>query len=380
MNSCVQETDAVEVSGSLIAELEDAIQGGSRDRRVETLRRVTDLFLCDADRLNEQQIEVFDDVLGCLINKIEEKALAELSRRLGPVKNAPIEVIRRLAHDDNVAVAEPVLSQSPRLSSKDLVAIANTKSQAHLLAISGRQHLDVSVTDVLLNRGNQQVVHRVAANTGAQFSEAGFATLVQRSEQDEHLAEKIGLRLDVPLRLLRQLLLRASEAVRSRLLAVAGPEIRDQIQRVLATVGEDLDSEASINRDQDDAQAKRLVLAMRDNSELNEMALLEFARAKKFTELTAALALLSAAPFELMVNLLQSEHREAVLIPCKAVALEWPTVRAILNGRAAGFVVSDHDLEQARADYAKLTQTSAQRVLRFWQVRHSAASNSAAKA
>ncbi len=370
----------MEVSGSLIAELEDAIQGGSRDKRVETLRRVTDLFLCDADRLNEQQIGVFDDVLGCLINKIEEKALAELSRRLGPVKNAPIEVIQRLARDDNVAVAEPVLSQSPRLSSKDLVEIATTKSQAHLLAISGRQHLDVSVTDVLLNRGDQQVVHRVVANAGAQFSEVGFATLVRRSEQDEHLAEKVGLRLDVPLRLLRQLLLRASEAVRSRLLAVAGPEIRDHIQRVLATVAEDIDSEASINREEDDAQAKRLVLAMRDNNELNETALLEFARAKKFAELTAALALLCTAPFELMVNLLQSDHREAVLIPCKAAALEWPTVRAILNGRAAGFVMSDHDLEQARFDYAKLAPSSAQRVLRFWQVRHTATSSSATRA
>jgi uncharacterized protein (DUF2336 family) len=372
--------ETVEVSGSLIAELEDAIQGGSRDRRVENLRRVTDLFLCDADRLNEQQIGVFDDVLGCLINKIEQKALAELSRRLGPVKNAPIEVIRRLGRDDNVAVAEPVLSQSPRLSSKDLVEIANTKSQGHLLAISGRQHLDTSVTDVLINRGNRQVVHRVAENAGAQFSEAGFATLVQRAEGDELLAEKVGLRLDVPLRLLRQLLLRASEAVRSRLLAVAGPEIQGQIQRILATVAEDISSEAGINREQDAAQAKRLVQTMRDNNELNEAALLEFARAKKIAELAAALALLCGAPFELTVNLLQSEHREAVLIPCKAVALEWPTVRAILNGRAAGFVVSDHDLEQARADYAKLTRTSAQRVLRFWQVRHSATSSCAANA
>lgn len=370
----------MQFSGSLIAELEDAIQGGSRDRRVETLRRVTDLFLSDADRLNEQQIEVFDDVLGCLISKIEEKALAELSRRLGPVKNAPMDVVQRLARDDNMAVAEPILSQSPRLSSKDLVEIANTKSQAHLLAISGRKHLDVTVTDALLSRGSRQVVHRVAGNAGAEFSEAGFATLVQRSEQDEHLAEKVGLRLDVPLRLLRQLLLRASEAVRSRLLAVAGPEIRDHIQRVLASVTEDIDSEASINLELENAHAKQSVLEMHGKGQLNETALLEFARAKKFAEVAAALALLCATPFELMVNLMQSDHREAVLVPCRAVGLEWLTVRAILNGRSVGSALSDHDLEQAKADYAKLAQRSAQRVLRFWQVRQTAGVGNVARA
>jgi hypothetical protein len=99
----------MDISPSLIAELEDSIRSGSKDKRVDSLRRITDLFVADADRLNDQQIDVFDDVLGHLIKRIEGKALAELSRRLGPINNAPIEVVRRLARDDNIAVAEPIL-------------------------------------------------------------------------------------------------------------------------------------------------------------------------------------------------------------------------------------------------------------------------------
>src|SRR5277367_5806959 len=105
---------------SIIAELEDAIQSGSQDKRVETLRRVTDLFLSGADRLNESQIAVFDDVLGHLIKRIEGKAMVELSTRLAPVDNAPPEVVLRLAWDDNIAVAEPVLAHSTRLTNQDL--------------------------------------------------------------------------------------------------------------------------------------------------------------------------------------------------------------------------------------------------------------------
>jgi uncharacterized protein (DUF2336 family) len=78
---------------SLMAELEDAVKNGPRDKRIETLRRVTDLFLDSADRFNDAQIDVFDDVLNHLIKKMETKALSELSTRLAPIQNAPTETI-----------------------------------------------------------------------------------------------------------------------------------------------------------------------------------------------------------------------------------------------------------------------------------------------
>ena len=94
----------------LIAELEDALSSSSPEKRLATLRRVTDLFLNEASRLNEQQIAVFDDVLVHLAQRIELKARVELSTVLAPLPNAPIAVVRRLASDDEIAVAHPVLT------------------------------------------------------------------------------------------------------------------------------------------------------------------------------------------------------------------------------------------------------------------------------
>jgi uncharacterized protein (DUF2336 family) len=369
--------DIVDAGQSLIADLEDAIQSGSKDRRVETLRRITDLFVADADRLSDQQIDVFDDVLGHLIKRIEGKALAELSRRLGPINNAPIEVVRQLARDDNITVAEPILTSSMRLSDGDLIDIASSKTQAHLLAISARQQIAPSVTDVLLQRGDRDVLHKLAGNSGADFSENGFASLVKHSERDEQLAEKVGLRLDVPLRLFRELLLRATEAVRSRLLALAGPESRNQIQRVLAAISEDAQQEAGFQNVQDYAKAQARVAAMRTAGQLDEAAIFEFAKTDRHADIVAALSLLSGAPMPLLENLLQSEHREAILVPCKAAKLEWPTVRAILNSRSVSRTMSDLDVESARTDFFKLSQSGAQRVLRFWQVRRTTTSGTA---
>src|SRR5437879_13620392 len=101
---------------SIIAELEDALSSGSSQKRVETLRQVTDLFLHDGERLSEDQVKVFDDVLCLLIARVETRARAELSHRLATIDYAPSEVTQHLARDDDVAVAGRLLANASRLS------------------------------------------------------------------------------------------------------------------------------------------------------------------------------------------------------------------------------------------------------------------------
>jgi len=358
---------------SLIGDLEAAIASGSKDKRLDALRRVTDLFVADADRFTDQQIDVFDDVLGHLIKRIEGKALAELSQRLAPINSAPLHVVQRLARDDDIAVAGPVIAQSPRLTDHDLIEIANTKAQGHLLAVATRSQIASGVTDALLRRGDQHVFHKLAENSGASFSEFGFATLVKHSERDQGLAEKVGSRLDIPLRLFRELLLRATEAVRSRLLAKASPENRDKIQRVLAAITEDVQHEAGFQNQHDFADAHARMLAKKSKGELNEAALFEAAKERRYADVIAALSLLCGAPMQLIENLLQGDHAEAWLIPCKAAGLDWLTVRAVMMAcSSAGRMIADATLASAGSDYIKLSQSSAARVLRFWQVRQTA--------
>jgi hypothetical protein len=354
------------VQPSLIVELEEALNSGSSEKRVETLRRVTNLFLNDADRLNEVQIGLFDDVLCHLIKRIESKALAELSMHLAPVDNSPIELIRQLAHNDEIAVAGPVLSQSARLTTGDLVEIAGTKSQQHLLAISGRSEIEEAVTDVLIDRGDREVAHRLARNTGARFSETGFTTLVRNAETDESLAEKLGLRIDIPLRLLRDLLLKATDAVRSRLLALAPAQTKGEVQRVLAKIANEVSREATASRDF--TKAQQGVLQMKKEGRLDEAALLEFANRRLYEQMVAALSMMSTASVDLIASLMKAARCSGLLVPCKAAGLHWPTVSAILQARFAHHTVSEADLAQAKADYLRLSQASAQRVLRFWQV------------
>ncbi len=223
------------------------------------------------------------------------------------------------------------------------------------------------MTDVLIERGDRETVHRLARNAGARLSETGFSTLVRNAETDESLAEKLGLRLDIPLRLLRDLLSKATEAVRSRLLALAPAETRSEIQRALARIANEVGREATASRDF--SKAQRAILQMQKEGRLDESALLEFATRRLYEQMVAALSLLSSAPIDLIASLMQSARSSGLLVPCKAAGLKWPTINVILCNRFAHHTMSDADLALAKADFLRLSQASAQRTLRFWQVR-----------
>jgi len=228
-----------------------------------------------------------------------------------------------------------------------------------------------SVTDVLVEHGDTQVHHALAKNSGAHFSEFGFATLVKKSEGDEKLAEKLGLRLDVPSPLLRQLMVRATDLVRSRLLAAATPANREQIQQALAGIANEVAREADGPRDF--ARANRLVHDLNRRGKLTEAVLVAFVRERQYEEMAAALALFCGAKTELIERLLKNVRHDGLVVACKAGKLNWPTVALILQARFSHHSISEPELLEARNAFLALSQPAAQRSLRFLQVQQAAA-------
>src|SRR5438105_8571966 len=365
---------------SIADEVEAAINAGSAEKHLDTIKRVTGLFLLSADTCNGEQIELFGDVLERLIKTIELRAiaevsvrvaLAEMSTQLASVSKAPPAVVRLLARNDEIAIAGPVLTESARLTNEDLIEIAQTKGELHLLAISGRWWLKEVVTDALLGRRYPKVSRRLINNPGARVSTAGFAIVLKQAEADPELAVQTGLRIDLPTELRHQLLRQATEAVRSRLLSRAPPHLFEEIRNAIAAASAGADREMAAVRDF--GKARRRVALLRDNGQLNEAALLAFARQRKYEETVAALAELSKSSFEVVRPLMQSLRDDGVLIPCKAAGLGWETVSAVLDSRFTSGSLGPHELAKAKEQFAKLTMDDARRLLRFWQVRSSSA-------
>ncbi len=199
--------------------------------------------------------------------------------------------------------------------------------------------------------------HKVASNPGACLSDVGFEILLT------------AMRVDLPSHLLRQLLLSATEAVRSRLLALAPMKVQEEVRCSLAAVSNAVHREVSKPRDFTTAQA--LVALLQDTGELKEETLFEFAKQRKYEETVAALAALSHATIEIIRSLMQSPRDDGLLVPCKVADLRWKTVSAVLEARGLIGSNIEKGMVKAETEFAKLSKANAKRLLRFWQIRAS---------
>lgn len=352
---------------NLIEELELAVSFGAGDQRQAALSYTTDLLI--AGRYNDDEVWMFGDVIGLLASEIEASARAQLSSRLAPCSNAPSNIIDRLACDDSIDVARPVLQHSDRISEETLLKVARTKSQHHLLAISERNTLQENVTDALLARGDRAVVHSVAKNSGARFSDSGFWKLVQRSENDIVLTLEVGARKDIPRHQFQKLIAKASDEVKERLAAI-NPQAADAISDVVTGVTGNMHAKFG-PATRSYFVAKKQIAEMRRLGQLNEQALIEFARERKFEEVTVALSLICDLPVNTVERALNDDHGEMILILAKAANLSWASAKLLLLLRA-GDGVSAHDLEAAHKNYSTLSAKTARQVLNFYRTRQEA--------
>ena len=189
------------------------------------------------------------------------------------------------------------------------------------------------MTDVLVRRGNRDVARRVADNRGARISEKGFYRSVERAEEDGILAEKVGLRPDIPAPLFRDLLTKATAVVHRRLIAAATPEVRAAICDVLAKVSEEVGARVG---PRDYRAAQRVVLSLDRAGRLDEAALAAFCDEGKYEETVVALATLAKVPIKIADRLMAGDRPDPVLILCKAAGLSWPAVKAIILARPDG--------------------------------------------
>ncbi|GLR86814.1 DUF2336 domain-containing protein [Bradyrhizobium iriomotense] len=361
--------ESAKVSENLLDELQATLSHGTVARRVETLRRVTDLFIGGVVDYSDDQVAVFDDVFQCLIDHIETSAKVLLAGRLAPVNMAPLMTIRTLALDDVIEVAGPVLSKSERLDEATLIEIARSKSQAHLKAISLRRVLSDALTDVLVARGDDEVVQSTVKNPGAQFTEMTLSELVGRAERDDDLATCVGLRPDLPRHHYLKLIAKASLSVRRKLEA-ANP---GQADAVLSAVQEAAQRVRTATMTRQTEMARALVKSLFEDGRLTEHQVTAFAEQNKFDEANAGLAALAGIPVAIAENMMIESRTEGVMILAKVAGLSWGSVRAIIAMRDKLSGGDPTDLLTARDTYEALRTSTAQQVLRFHRMQQSTA-------
>ena len=350
---------------SFLRELDEAVSRGTPESRARALWHTTDLMVTGS--YSEDEIWTFGEVIGRLADEIEVTARVQLAKRLACFDGAPVNIIHKLAFDDSIEVAGPILRGSERLEPYALVANVCTKGQSHLLAISQRKSIEEAVTDVLVTRGNPEVVNSVATNNGARISEFGFLHMIQRAEGDSILAEQLGLRKDIPRHIFQQLIAKASDDVRKRL-EDERPNMVEQIQSAVTDVAGALQSKfGPVSRGY--FVAKRVVATQHRQGNLNEDSISGYARSHRLEEVTIGLSLLCALPSDVIERAVLDKNREMLLILAKALDFSWATTMALLFLGAKDHRITAKELKSLENEFGRLNIETSRSVLEFYQSR-----------
>ena len=369
VGTVAHETGVMTAAASLIPGLDQIVRHSDPARRAEAARLISELFFEDAARLRASHVALFDDILVGLVPYVETVGRAELASRFSQLANAPRALIGQLARENEILVAGPVLRRSPVLDDEVLLDVARLKGQGHLLAMAERNTLSAGLTDVMVRRGDREVVRRTAGNAGATFSAIGYQALVKRAAQDGVLTLAVGQRGDLSDAHLKQLLAGSLDVVRRRLFDLTGPERQAAISRAMNAIS-DVPEAADSKRNF--VPAQHAILALHKAGKLNEAALLGFAKEFAYEESVAALAAMSGIGIATLDRLVSGERNDPILVIGKTVGLEWATVRALVLLRLGPHrVLAPADIESVRANYTRLMPSTAERVVNFWKTRQS---------
>jgi uncharacterized protein (DUF2336 family) len=358
------------VATLLIPGLDEIVRHGDPKRRAEAARRISELFLQGAANFRPDHVDLFDGILINLVPHSELAARADLAERLSLLAKAPRGLVGQLAREDDISIAGPLLRRSPVIDEGALIEIARLKGQGHLLAMSERPTLSPDLTDVIVRRGDREVVRRAAGNAGALFSPTGYSTLIKRAGQDGVLTLTVGQRDDLSGEQLKELLAGSIDIIRRRLFEVVKPARQAEIKQAMSDISGVV---APAESRRDFAPAQRTIIALHAAGGMNESALLGFAKDHKYEESVAALSAMSGVKIATLDRLIAGDRHDPILIVGKAIGLEWATVRALILVRLGpNRVPSPADIESARLNFARLMPSTAERVVGFWKTRQSA--------
>ncbi len=342
-------------------------RGDSEEGRLKLLREVADLFMEAPETLNPTEVAYFGEIMTQLMDKVETMVRQHLSETIAEVANAPRSLVVKLAND-KIDVATPVLTHSPALGDDDLVKIVQTKSQDHLKAISQRPMVAEKVTDVLVVKGDDEVLETLADNVGARFSEGGMETMVVRADGNESLSQSLMKRQDVPDDMAGAAFWRVSWAIRQQILD-AEPGLDEAQITVLMEETEKWFKAQETEHKLTPAESfihRKQILGQLDNN-----FLLQLIREKKVPEFVAGIARLARIDHEMAEQAVFDLAGEKMAVVFKSLDMDFDMFGEILMLTNFDGSRSQEDTGALLDIYARISTDAAKRAMRFFKTRRS---------
>jgi len=352
---------------SRLLDLIGLAQEPTPDKRRILLRELTDQFFGTA-HLEMTESETYGDILTELTSQMERAVRQELAERFSARTNAPARLIRSLAYDEVAQVASPVLQSSPVLTDQDLLGVVQTRGQAHMRAVSRRAIVSETVSDAIVEHGDDETLGVLLSNQRASLSRRASETAIDRAKVNPQLHEAAVSRANLPPDLLNEMYFVVESRLRQKILeqnALLDPAL---IENAVAA-GRARIATADGNLPSNYAESLARVEKLRASNSLTPQVLANFLRSGDQTDFIIALSLLADIDFHMVRRILISRQLDALAVICRAANMDRPlflTYAVVLLGSDANAIGKARSFGSL---YQALSIETAQRTLRFWRLR-----------
>ena len=347
-----------------LKELEDLIQLAqepSSERRRALLRKITDVFLNDADGHSSSQQDSFGDIMHQLAYDLEREVREELSSRLAAEEGAPHHLIRALANDD-IEVAIPVLEKSPVLTEDDLVEVSEKHDQSHLQAITSRSEISERLSRVLVDRGDDVTVEKLLRNDKAKSANDTAEQISHRAKSSIRLQKPLLQRPEVTQDMLVDLYSHVADEIKHKIIKACKDIDEDAIAPMLAQMTAELaESKAMTAEQKIDSLARK--------GALTEHQLVKFVKNRQGIEFILTLARLTDLDVRIVQRIIDDKSGKSLVVICKASRFSPVTFKEIAMSPLTGIADDPSRMLPLLTIYNRFNAENAQRVMRFWKAR-----------
>jgi hypothetical protein len=333
--------------------------------RDQLFRNMAQLFAYVSDRCDDEQVAQYDEVLCQLAELVEVEARTHVAKLLAPLERAPGNVVVKLAND-TYDVAAPLLEFSNVLSDDDLIEIVENRSEAHRVAIAGRQSVPQRVGEAIVEHGETSSVMRLVRNANAELGQSTLERLVQRASGDEQLAADLRGRTDIDWKSLRGEIHSAGDKVLETIGALTPGVDPVTLGKVSAVVYNRMRNRAGFSS-QEWKVAYNQVKALADRKQLDERALMRFARFGYGHHTAAALTVLLRVGPEIFVKWLAMQDYVAVTVALRALGIGPDLFETMVATMPWRDLPTEADRTQVRRRFEALSPEEASGIFELWR-------------
>ncbi len=354
-----------------LKQIADLASEKSSDRRRELLRDITDLFLEQPSSYSSREKWFFGDIMESIAYDLEVRVRLDLAQRLADEAAAPPDLIRKLATDE-ITVARPVIERSAVLTQDDLIEIASGQSQDHLMAITKRPDIGESVSEVLVDNGDDAVVQNLVENKTARISGTSFVRVAERAIDagSEGLQTSLAKRPDLPAELMKEVLSELTVEIREQIVAESCGVDRDRLDDILSEIA----TSQAYGLDVDQAtesQPELIIRELEQKGELNAAKLIEFAQERRMPEFICGLAKLARIDMATARRVSMDRTGDGLALTCRAGDMPTSQFASLVQAFGSMIQKSQTEIDDLIKMYDSLAVSTAQRIIRFWNVRKS---------